>query len=116
MEAAIAVTTMAMLRTKLKPVIVIDKEVEGIGAHNRINVPLSYNSNSTTIIVVIEYSLVRTIPVVEETIGITSMGIKGQWEMLVNHNSNNARATKETTISTITSAAQRSTSSKMMAV
>ena len=48
MEAAIAVTTMDMLRTKLKPVIVIDKEGEGIGAHNRINAPLNCNSNSTT--------------------------------------------------------------------
>ena len=60
--------------------------------------------------------MVKTTQVVEETIGTTLMGIKEQWEVQDNSNHNNARATKETTISTITSAAQQSAYNKMMAV
>ena len=60
--------------------------------------------------------MVKTTQVVEETIGTTLMGIKEQWEVQDNSNHNNAQATKETTISTITSAAQQSAYNKMMAV
>ena len=60
--------------------------------------------------------MVKTTQVVEETIGTTLMGIKEQWEVQANSNHNNALATKETTISTITSAAQQSAYNKMMVV
>ena len=60
--------------------------------------------------------MAKTTQVVEEIIGTTLMGIKEQWEVQANSNNNNARATKETTISTITSAAQQSAYNKMMAV
>ena len=118
---AIVVTTTVMLRTRPKAIIVIDKEVDGIGAHSKTNDPLNCNSNSTTLIVEIESSLVKTTTLaVVETIDITSMGIRVRWEAQVNHSSNNARATKETTITTTismtTSAVQQSTYNKMMVV
>ena len=43
----IAVTTMAMLRIRPKAIIVIDKEVEGIGAHSRTNAHLNCNHSSS---------------------------------------------------------------------
>ena len=48
MEVAIVVTIMDMHRIRPKVIIVIDKGVEGIGAHNRINDHLNCISNSIT--------------------------------------------------------------------